>query len=217
MFKNRWEAGQLLAKKLMKYRKTNAVVLAIPRGGVPIGFVVSRELELPLELVLSKKIGHPTQKEYAIGAVSLQGRIVDDRSEATEQYIDSETERIRARLLEQYHWYYPSREPIGLKDKTVIIVDDGIATGNTLLSTIQLVRESLPAKIVVAVPVGPPNSIKMLRETPFIDEVVCVVTPKDFYAVGQFYDDFHQVKSEEAKALLEEANETFSSQVSWCE
>lgn len=204
MFKDRNEAGYLLANKLEKYKGTNAVILAIPRGGIPLGFIISKELNLPLEVVLSKKIGHPFHKEYAIGAVTLKNRILSDTAVGISQtYIDEETERIRTSLNERYKEYYGNKKPISLKDKILIIVDDGIATGNTMLSIIDMLHDEKPDKIVIAIPVSPPDSIKNLEASTLIDEVICLITPINFSAVGQFYENFNQVTDAEAKHLLE--------------
>lgn len=204
MFTDRNEAGYLLANKLEKYKGTNAVILAIPRGGIPLGFIVSKELNLPLEVVLSKKIGHPFHKEYAIGAVTLKNRILSDAAEGISQsYIDEETERIRTNLNQRYREYYGDKKPISLKDKILIIVDDGIATGNTMLSIIDMLHDEKPDKIVIATPVSPPDSIEKLEAASFVDEVICLITPHNFTAVGQFYQNFNQVTDKEAKQLLE--------------
>ena len=204
MFKDRNEAGYLLVHKLEKYKGTNAVILAIPRGGIPLGFLISEKLNLPLEAVLSKKIGHPFHKEYAIGAVTLKNRILSDAAAGISQsYIDEETERIRTKLNERYKEYYGDKKPIHLKDKILIIVDDGIATGNTMLSIIDLLHDEKPDKIVIAIPVSPPDAIKKLEASPFVDEVICLIMPENFTAVGQFYQNFNQVTDIEAKQLLE--------------
>ncbi|MGB5666259.1 MAG: phosphoribosyltransferase family protein, partial [Maribacter sp.] len=126
MFKDRNDAGIQLAKNLLKYENQNVVVLAIPRGGLPIGSIVAKELNAPLDVALTKKIGHPYQKEYAIGAVSLENIILTDAVGVTKSYIEEETIRIRKKLKERHDQYYKNRLPQNLKDKTVIIVDDGI-------------------------------------------------------------------------------------------
>lgn len=203
MFKDRFEAGKLLAEKLQHYKNQNAVVVAIPRGGVETGYVVARELNLPLEVVLSKKLGHPRQKEYAIGAVSLESRIVTDVSGVTREYIETETDRIRELLRERYRFYYRDRRPLNLQDRIIIVVDDGIATGNTLLSTIELLRKSRPRRIVIAVPVSSQRALQKLGAV--ADEIVCLLAPEDFFAVGEFYGEFRQVSDEEVVEWLERA------------
>lgn len=211
MFLNRIEAGSLLANKLMVYKgNKDAVIVAIPRGGVPIGYEIAKKLELPLEIVLSKKIGHPFNKEYAIGAVTLKNSILSDAAlEVSQVYIHDETERIRGLLKQRLDWYYGDRKPLELKDKMVILVDDGIATGNTMISCIRLIELQKPSKIIVALPVAPTSALKKIRETEEVDEAICLSTPINFQAVGQFYEEFNQVNDNEVIELLKKAHEKF--------
>ncbi len=207
IFKDRNEAGYLLADKLEKYKKTDAVILAIPRGGVPIAYIIAQTLNLPLEVVLSKKIGHPFHKEYAIGAVTLKSRILSDAAiDVSAAYIEEQTKRIRDLLQKRYEEYYGDKKPLQLKDKTLIIVDDGIATGNTIQSTIKMLHDEKPEKIVVAIPVAPSSAIKKLQGSPFIDEIICLSTPLNFQAVGQFYENFNQVDDIEVNKLLKKTS-----------
>lgn len=208
MYTDRTEAGFLLAEKLEEYGKTDAIVLAIPRGGVPLGFIVSQKLNLPLEVVLSKKIGHPLHKEYAIGAVTLKSRILSDASaDISSEYIEAETKKIRAKLSERFQEYYGDRKPLSLDDKTLIIVDDGIATGNTMISIIMMLQSEHPKKVVVAVPVAPPDAIRNLKESPFVDEVICPLVPDYFTAVGQFYESFEQVDDKKVIEYLKKSDQ----------
>jgi predicted phosphoribosyltransferase len=208
MFKDRIEAARLLADKLESYKNKNAIILAIPRGGVPMGYSIAKQLHLPLEVVLSKKIGHPLHKEFAIGAVTLKSQVLSDAaSDVSTSYIEEETKRIRALLSERYNDYYGERVPLQLKNKILIIVDDGIATGNTMISTIKMLHEENPEKIVVAIPVSSQSALQKLKNTPFIDEVVCLLTPINFRAVGQFYENFDQVDDAKVKTLLNEITE----------
>lgn len=206
MFENRTDAATQLADKLSSIKSEELVVLAIPRGGLPIGSVLAKTLGAPLDVVLTKKLGHPYQKEYAIGAVSLDGLILSDAIGIPKEYIEEETARIREVLKQRHRQYYKNRFPENLRDKTIIVVDDGVATGNTLLVTIGLVKKQEPKKIIVAIPVAPPSAIKLLESTPDIDEVVCLQVPHNFHAVGQFYEEFRQVSDQEAIRILEEAN-----------
>ncbi|MBD0850177.1 phosphoribosyltransferase [Maribacter arenosus] len=206
MFENRTDAATQLADKLSSIKSEELVVLAIPRGGLPIGSVLAKTLGAPLDVVLTKKLGHPYQKEYAIGAVSLDGLILSDAIGIPKEYIEEETARIREVLKQRHRQYYKNRSPENLRDKTIIVVDDGVATGNTLLVTIGLVKKQEPKKIIVAIPVAPPSAIKLLESTPNIDEVVCLQVPHNFHAVGQFYEEFRQVSDQEAIRILEEAN-----------
>lgn len=205
IFKDRIEAATLLANKLEIYKDKNAIILAIPRGGVVMGYVIAKQLHLPLEVVLSKKIGHPLYKEFAIGAVTLKSQVLSDAaSEVSPSYIDEETKRIRALLNKRYNDYYGEKTPHQLKDKILIIVDDGIATGNTIISTIKMLHEENPEKIVVAIPVSSQDALQKLKNSSFIDEVVCLSTPINFRAVGQFYENFDQVEDAEVRTLLNE-------------
>ncbi|TDN83805.1 putative phosphoribosyltransferase [Salegentibacter sp. 24] len=207
MYKDRTEAALLLAKKLHYYKGKNAVVLAIPRGGVPLGFIISKVLNLPMEIVLSKKIGHPLHKEFAIGAVTLKSRILSNAAaEIPASYIEKETGRIREKLASRQKEYYGDREPLSLKDKILIVVDDGIATGNTMLSIIEMLYKEKPTKIVVAAPVAPHSTIKKFESSPIIDQVICPLVPDSFMAVGEFYENFDQVTDQEVQRLLQEAS-----------
>lgn len=207
MFKDRIDAGIQLAHKLLPYKDKEVVVLAIPRGGLPIGVIVAKTLQAPLDVALSKKIGHPFNREYAIGAVSLENIILKDVSGVHKSYIAEETERIREKLKKRYQQYHQSRQPEDLKDKVVIIIDDGIATGNTIRVTAELVRAQKPKKVIVAIPVAPGSAIISLEGSSHIDQVICLQTPSDFMAVGQFYEVFDQVSDEEAIKLLKEFNQ----------
>ena len=203
VFKDRVEAAYLLADDLKQYKNQEALVLAIPRGGIPLGYVVAKELNLPLEVVLSKKIGHPNQKEFAIGAVTLRSRILSPSIlDVSSKYIEDETQTIRAFLAKRYQEYYGEKTPPELNNKIVIVIDDGIATGNTILSTLEMLHNEKPNRIVVAVPVSSKEALKKLQKSSFIDEVVCLLTPTNFQAVGQFYENFDTVENAEVKNLL---------------
>ena len=211
MFKDRTDAGLLLVKKLSNYHNNkDAVVVTIPRGGIPLGYVISKGLHLPLELVLSKKIGHPLHKEFAIGAVTLTDRILSDAAnDISRMYIQEETSRIRTILKERQDGYYDTRKPISFKNKIVIVVDDGVATGNTLMSSIKLIEKQKPSQIIVALPVGPPSVIEKIKNIPSVNDTICLLVPENFRAVGQFYKNFDPIKDNEVVTLLEKANTTF--------
>ncbi|WP_295986349.1 phosphoribosyltransferase family protein [uncultured Algibacter sp.] len=211
MFKDRTDAGLLLVKKLSNYHNNkDAVVVTIPRGGIPLGYVISKGLHLPLELVLSKKIGHPLHKEFAIGAVTLTDRILSDAAnDISRMYIEEETSRIRTILKERQDGYYDTRKPISFKNKIVIVVDDGVATGNTLMSSIKLIEKQKPSQIIVALPVGPPSVIEKIKNIPYVNDTICLLVPENFRAVGQFYKNFDPIKDNEVVTLLEKANTTF--------
>lgn len=206
MYRDRTEAALLLAQNLVQYKGTNSVILAIPRGGVPLGYILSRQLGLPLEVVLSKKIGHPLYEEFAIGAVTLNSRKLSEAAaEVPVSYIEDETIRVREKLTRRYKEYYGDKEPLPLKGKTLILVDDGIATGNTMLSIVEMLYEEKPEKIVGAIPVAPNSAIKKFENSPMIDEVICPLVPVNFRAVGQFYQNFEQVEDRVVKQLLKQA------------
>lgn len=204
MFINREQAGSLLADELLIYKNSkDVVVVAIPKGGVPVGYEIAKKLNLPLEIVLSKKIGHPFNKEYAIGAVTLKSKSLNEFIEGvTAHYIESEIKRIREVLTNRYKLYYGDRIPMNLQNKTVIVVDDGVATGRTLLSSIDLIKKENPANIVLALPVSSIAAFNTINELPIVKETICLLTPKNFRAVGQFYKDFRQVSDEEVIQLL---------------
>ena len=205
MFKDRFEAAKLLAKKLEKYKNKNGIILAVPRGGVPIGYEISKELGLPLEVILSKKIGHPYNPEYAIGSVSLDGTIINENiTDVSQEYIKKEVEKIQQALKEKFKLFMGNKKPTNLQDKTVIIVDDGIATGNTLLATLESIKKNKPKEIIIAVPVAPPETVKKFSK--LVNEFICLLAPYDFMGVGQFYSDFSQVSDNEVIKYLQDAN-----------
>lgn len=205
LIRNRETAARLLAERLEKYRGQQGVVLAIPRGGVPVAAPIARHLGMPLEVTLSKKIGHPANPEFAIGSVSLDSVQVDARADVPPAYIAAEVERIREGLRQKYSLYMGNRVHVPLQDRVAILVDDGIATGKTLLATIDLVKKEQPRKIVVAVPVASPSAYETVSS--LVDEVVCLLVPISFQAVGQFYEEFSQVSDEQVIELLQEQKE----------
>ncbi|HTL80623.1 MAG TPA: phosphoribosyltransferase family protein [Bacteroidia bacterium] len=202
-FRDREEAALLLAERLKKFRGTASIILAIPRGGVPMGAIIAGKLDLPLDIALSKKIGHPINKEFAIGSVSSDSILLDEHPEVDEKYIEEETVRIRALLRERYRLYKGNNAPLDIKGKTVIIVDDGIATGNTILVTIQMLRKKDPAAIVVAVPVTPHDQVLKMKNVS--DEFIYLFAPDYFPGVGAFYENFPQVEDSEVVESLKRA------------
>ena len=204
-FANREEAAHKLASALKHHEKSGAVVLAVPRGGVPVGAIVARVLQLPLDIILAKKIGHPSNSEYAIGAVTLHGihyeRNVED---VDESYIREETQRLQKELARRQDLFTGGKAPVEVKGRTVILVDDGIATGSTLIAAIMGLRQSGAGRIVVAVPVAPIQAGATFRK--LADEYVCLHESSSFSGVGQFYDDFSEVSDSEVSELLRQAD-----------
>ena len=200
MIRNRKDGAERLTEKLLKYKGEDGIVLAIPRGGVPIGAYIAKELGFPVEVILSKKIGHPNNPEYAIGAVSMDSVEVNKELSVPREYLEKETRKIQEELKRRYQLFMGNHQPTDLHNKLVILVDDGIATGHTLLATIQMVKKQKPRKLVVAVPVAPPSAISKFE--PLVDELICLLAPPGFYAVGQFYENFQQVSDEEVIEAL---------------
>ena len=192
MFRNRIHAGMLLARKLKKFKNTGAVILAIPRGGVPVACIIATKLYCHMELILSKKIGHPANKEYAIGAASLTDHFIIPHTKVTAN--------VRARLVEMQDRFLLYKKE-NLTGKVILLVDDGIATGNTLLSTVQLISKNNPSKVIIAVPVASRSAVIMLSN--FVDEIIVLNIPSQFYGVGAFYSDFTQVTDEEVIFYLD--------------
>jgi len=203
MFHDRTHAAFLLARELKKYLRKNAIILAIPRGGVPVGYTIAHQLSLPLEVVLVKKIGHPVNPEYAIGSVSSTELLLTDTEGISEKYIQSEITRLRKVMKDKYEVFMEGRKPADLTGKIAILIDDGLATGNTMLACIEHVRKSGPEKIVVAIPVSSISAHRKVKQA--ADEVICLYTAADFYAVGQYYENFQEVSDETVAQLLRKA------------
>jgi putative phosphoribosyl transferase len=211
MFRNRQHAGELLAGQLGRYRgQPQTVLLALPRGGVPVAAVLARELMLPLEVLPVHKLGAPRQRELAIGAVAPDDLVVLDHAAIASMGIsqgemDSAIARERAELVRRGQAYRGERAPLALRGQTVILVDDGLATGYTMLAAARFVRLQEAARIVIAVPVAPRETLEMLR--PEVDEIVCVQVPRRMVAIGMFYGDFSQVSDEQVRAALGSSRE----------
>lgn len=209
MFYDRKEAGEKLATILQKYKNhPQAVVLAIPRGGVVVGFTLAKILNLPLDIVVARKIGAPGNPEFAIGAVSEKGEVILNKEAVSsyhisQEYIEKESAAQRDEVKRRLTEYRGKKKPLSLKDKIVIIVDDGIATGASIKAAIASIRAESPRRIILAVPVAPPETIEELKRE--VDEIFCLEKPEIFFAVGQFYQIFDQTSDEAVKKLLKEA------------
>lgn len=201
IFKDRIEAAKLLANKLSKYKDEPGVVMAVPKGGVPLAYIVAKELDFPMQIIFTKKIGHPTNKEYAIGAASLTDYFVEPHHEVSREYIEQELKLVRAKLQGMADKFSGKYDTVDLKEKTVLIIDDGMATGNTLLSTVQLLRKSYPAKIVIAVPVASIEAVDKLKNK--VDELLVLHIPSYFESVGSFYENFDNVSEDDVLSYLE--------------
>lgn len=211
IFDDRVDAGRKLAEKLRAYaNRDNVVVLGIPRGGVPVAFVVAESLNAPLDVFLSRKLGVPGQEELAFGAVATGGVRVLDREliEAvgvSKVEIEEITRKVRAELERRERIFRGDRPPLDVKGKVAILIDDGIATGSSMRAAINALRQHNPARIVVAIPVAPFSTCRRLESE--VDELVCVDMPESFYAIGQFYADFSQVADDEVTRLIHRAAE----------
>jgi putative phosphoribosyl transferase len=208
-FRNRAEAGRALARALSRYAgRDDVVVLALPRGGVPVAYEVAKELGSPLDVFLVRKLGVPGHEELAMGAIASGGVLVlDERVLRWLGISEDQIQKTLARELEELRRreaaYRHGRSLTDLKGKTVILVDDGLATGASMQAAARAVRRHEPARIVIAVPVASRATCDQFRDE--VDEVVCAVTPEPFYAVGNWYEDFSQTTDDEVRELLERA------------
>lgn len=209
LFRDRFEAGERLAERFTDLRGVSGVLLlAIPRGGVEVGYAMARQLGLPLEVYLTRKIGAPGNPELALGAVASNGTLVLDRDlilrlGVDQDYVDRQVKRQQeeiGRRLEHYGGKGLSREE--LEGQRLVIVDDGVATGSTMLAGIRALRQTHPAELMVGIPVGPPETVQRFRAE--VDRLECLAAPEQFLAVGRFYESFEQTTDEDVVRLLED-------------
>ncbi len=204
IFSDRFEAGELLAQQLKEYANDpDTIVVALPRGGVPVAHVIAKQLGLPLDIFFVKKIPSPYNPEAAIGAVSENGmEYLNERAvmmlNVSRPYIDEQIQKIMESIRQKRALYQKPRIPVA--GKRVILVDDGVATGASMYLAAKALKEEGAKEVIIAVPVAPPDSLALLREA--ADRVVVLDVPVDFMAVGQFYKDFHQLSDEEVMELL---------------
>lgn len=206
MFKNRNQAGILLAAELEKYKDENPIIIALPRGGVVLGYEISKSLNAPLDVMVTRKIGSPMQPEFGIGAIAPGNiRILDKESINILNITEAELEKIIHRetleMERRLNCYRKGMPPLAIEGKTAIVVDDGLATGVTAKAAIMAIKQMSPHKIILAVPVSPKHTANYFRK--IVDELICLNEPEYFYAVGAFYSDFAQVEDEEVIKLLE--------------
>jgi len=204
IFKDRFEAGRLLASKLLEYKDSkDTVVIALPRGGVPLGYVIAKELNLPFDIFFVKKIPSPYNKEVAIGAVSENGYIYKNdyainMLNVSESYLDSAIREVLEKIKQKRELY--NIKPTDIKNKRVILVDDGIATGSSVYLAIEALKKMGAKEVIVATPVAPSDAINLIKSV--ANRVVVLHTPANFMAVGAYYEDFHQLGDNEVIELL---------------
>jgi putative phosphoribosyl transferase len=209
LFQDRVTAGKFLATKLTEYtNRRDVLVLALPRGGVPIGFEVAQALHVPLDVFIVRKLGVPGHEELAMGAIATGGVRVLNQDVVQALHIPSYViDRVAVaelrELARREREYRDDRPPPDVRDQTVVLVDDGLATGSTMRAAVQALRRQHPARIVVAVPTAAPETCDEFRSE--VDQIVCAVTPEPFYGVGAWYQDFAQTTDEEVHDLLRRA------------
>jgi putative phosphoribosyl transferase len=208
-FTDRQQAGKLLGEALEDWRAAAPAVLALPRGGVPVGLEVARVLRAPLDVLVVRKLGAPLQPELAVGAIAAGVTFVDPRlaaaTGASEVYLSRRIQEERLELARREAAYRGGRPPVAVMGRTIIVVDDGLATGATARAAVRALRRAGAARVILAAPVGSPDSVESLRTE--ADAVVCLHTPPWFRAVGEAYSDFSQTSDAEVRSCLEEAEQ----------
>ena len=213
LFRNRMHAGQVLAKMLQEYgNREDVVVLALPRGGVPVAFEIASALHAPLDVFLVRKLGVPGQEELAMGAIATGGiRVLNNEVVRhlgiPDHVIDSATKAEQQELERRQQAYRGTRESPQVRGRIILFVDDGLATGSTMRAAVTALRQQKPARIVVAVPVAAASTCQEFQEE--VDQIICATTPEPFYGVGQWYEDFSQTTDEEVRDLLDRAAQEY--------
>ena len=212
LFRDRADAGRKLAAALLSYKGEDCVVLALPRGGVPVAAEVAKALQAPLDLLLVRKIGAPSQPELAVGAVVDGGTPIIVRNDdvirlsgTSEREFDTICAREQAEIERRRKHYLAGKAPLDPRGRVAIVIDDGIATGATMRAALRATRMRRPKKLVLAVPVAPSETLESLRAE--ADQIVCLASPEPFGAVGYFYDNFDQVEDEQVTAILSQSFE----------
>lgn len=210
-FKNRLDAGRKLAQELADYQgREDVIVLALPRGGVPVAYPIAERLDAPLDIFLVRKLGVPGREELAMGAIASGGvrvlnEMVVDVLDIPQRLIDAVAEKEKAEMERRERAYRGDRPPPELAGRTAILVDDGLATGSTMRAAVVGLRARNPAAVVVAVPTAAPETCEMFEDE--VEEIICAVTPHPFYGVGFWYEDFSQTTDEEVRTYLERARD----------
>lgn len=213
LFENRKEAGKKLAAELIKFINKKTLVLAIPRGGVVIGYEITKKLHTRLDIVVPRKLRAPNQPELAIGAITEDGNIllnsqIINSLSISNEYIVAESQRQKLEIERRLQVYKGNKEIPDLTGYNVIVVDDGIATGSTMKAALVSVRKRGAKSVILAVPIASLDALQMLESS--ADEIICLATPRSFFAIGQFYKDFEQTSDEEVKELLRKNKEEMS-------
>ena len=215
-FRDRADAGRVLAQHLTEYANRNdVVILALPRGGVPVGYEVARALQAPMDIYLVRKLGAPGQEELAMGAIASGGVMVLNQQvvrmlNIPDRVIEQVAQKEREELLRREEAYHDDHPRLDVTGRVGILVDDGLATGASMQAAAASLKARRPRKIVVAVPVGAPDTCQRIERQ--VDDVVCAITPEPFYGVGQWYEHFEQMTDEEVREILSEADKVLPEQ-----